>query len=182
MAASGSGRGAETVYRNRDGKRIEREEWVDLQQKKRKKRVSEYPEQELEWGGGLKQRNNTEEEKAEISRIAAQPFARFEPDEKYMKELKARQDWNDPMRKFEEQEVTAPTLQGKAAADAQPRAVERPKCPHPPWQNRYEILPGYRWDGKVRGNGFEKEYFHTKNTREFERADAWRREMANDDN
>lgn len=32
--------------------------------------------QELEWGGGLKQRDNREEEMEEITRIAAQPFAR----------------------------------------------------------------------------------------------------------
>ena len=37
---------AQTVYRNRDGRRIDREEWVELQQKKRKKRASDYPEQE----------------------------------------------------------------------------------------------------------------------------------------
>lgn len=28
-----------------------------------------------------------------------------------------------------------------------------------------DIKPGYRWDGKVRGNGHEQEYFHTKNQR-----------------
>ena len=43
--------------------------------------------QELEWGGGLKQRDNSEAAKEEFKRIAAQPFARYEPDEKYMKEL-----------------------------------------------------------------------------------------------
>eukprot|EP00438_Fugacium_kawagutii_P021017 Skav228382 [mRNA] locus=scaffold1981:355274:358611:+ [translate_table: standard] len=153
MAASG--KDAQTVYRNREGRRIDREEWVELQQKKKKKRASDYPEQELEWGGGLKQRDNNEAEKEELSRIAAQPFARFEPDEKYMKELmKAKQDWNDPMRRFEEDQavqVTAPGLQ-------KTKAIERPKCPHPPWQNRYAT-----W-------------------LEFERADAWRREMAHDDN
>ncbi|CAL1171879.1 unnamed protein product [Cladocopium goreaui] len=173
MAASG--KDAPTVYRNREGRRIDREEWVELQQKKKKKRAADYPEQELEWGGGLKQRDNSEAAKEEFKRIAAQPFARYEPDEKYMKELKAKQDWNDPMRKFEEDQVTAPGLQ-------KTKAVERPKCPHPPWQNRYEIKPGYRWDGKVRGNGFEQDYFHTKNQREFERAEAWRRETAHDQN
>merc|ERR1740138_1065114 len=65
-----TGKGAETVYRNRQGQRVNREEWVEQQGKKRKKRLSEYPEQELEWGGGLKQRNNREAEKAEVERIA----------------------------------------------------------------------------------------------------------------
>lgn len=46
------GRGAQTVYRNREGKRIEREEWVELQQKKKKKRVADYPEQDGAEGMG----------------------------------------------------------------------------------------------------------------------------------
>lgn len=43
--------------------------------------------EELEWFGGLQQRDNSEAEKEEQSRIDAQPFARFEPDKVYMKEL-----------------------------------------------------------------------------------------------
>eukprot|EP00931_Biecheleriopsis_adriatica_P017352 TRINITY_DN1247_c0_g1_i1.p1 TRINITY_DN1247_c0_g1~~TRINITY_DN1247_c0_g1_i1.p1 ORF type:complete len:629 (-),score=156.45 TRINITY_DN1247_c0_g1_i1:47-1933(-) len=180
-----TGKGAATVYRNRDGKRIEREEWVEQQKKKKKKRAADYPEQELEWGGGLKQRDNQEAEKEELSRIAAQPFARFAPDEKYMQELRAKQDWNDPMRKFEEEQDTAPSLQNGGSAPSEgekPQAVQKPKCPHAPWPNRYDIKPGYRWDGKVRGNGFEKKWFQTRNQREFDKADRWRKEMAYDDN
>ena len=45
MAASG--KDAPTVYRNREGRRIDREEWVELQQKKKKKRAADYPEQDL---------------------------------------------------------------------------------------------------------------------------------------
>lgn len=44
MAASG--KDAQTVYRNREGRRIDREEWVELQQKKKKKRAADYPEQD----------------------------------------------------------------------------------------------------------------------------------------
>ena len=44
MAASG--KDAQTVYRNREGRRIDREEWVEQQQKKKKKRAADYPEQD----------------------------------------------------------------------------------------------------------------------------------------
>mmetsp|Transcript_46268 Transcript_46268/g.83380 ORF Transcript_46268/g.83380 Transcript_46268/m.83380 type:complete len:524 (+) Transcript_46268:3-1574(+) len=171
-----TGKGATTVYRNREGKRIEREAWVEQQQKKKKKKASDYPEQELEWGGGLKQRDKNEAEAEELSRIAAQPFARFEPDQKYMEELKAKQDWNDPMRKQEETEETAPELRkDNVAASEGPK--KRPQCPHQPWPNRYGIKPGYRWDGKVRGNGYERKWLEAKSGAARKQNERWQYEM-----
>lgn len=161
---SETGRNAATVYRNRDGQRIDREQWVEQQQKKKRKRPSDYPEQELEWGGGIKQKSSQEAEMAEVERIAAQPFARYEPDEKYMEELKERQDWNDPMRNF-------PEDKGGAAAK------KKPKCPHAPWQNRFNIAPGYRWDGKVRGTDYERRWLENKNQREFDKQEAYKYDM-----
>merc|ERR1712014_442123 len=77
-----TGKNAETVYRSRGGgTMISREQWAEEQTKKKKKRLSEYPEQELEWGGGIKQKLNKEQEMEELTRIAAQPFARYEPDQ-----------------------------------------------------------------------------------------------------
>ena len=32
-------------------------------------------------------------------------------------------------------------------------------------QNRYNVRPGYRWDGVDRGNGFEKRYFRSLNAK-----------------
>lgn len=169
--AEETGRGAETVYRTRDGVKVSREEWVESQQKKRKKKASEYPEQELEWGGGVKQGFNKEAEMAEIERIAAQPFARFEPDEKYLEELKQRQDWNDPMRKHEADKQEVKEIEEQRSAKA------RPKCPHAPWPNRFNIAPGYRWDGKVRGTEYERKWLEAQNHREFKQRERWKWEM-----
>lgn len=166
-----TGKNSATVYRSRDlTSKITREEWAQDQQKKKKKKLSEYPEQELEWGGGLKQSQTKDEEMEELSRIAAQPFARYEPDQKYMEELKEKQDWNDPMRKH------ADDVGSGTAAPSTGAAMERkskPKCPHPPWLNRFGIPPGYRWDGKVRSNGYETRWLENKNHKEFKKKEAW---------
>mmetsp|Transcript_98345 Transcript_98345/g.278112 ORF Transcript_98345/g.278112 Transcript_98345/m.278112 type:complete len:314 (+) Transcript_98345:76-1017(+) len=170
-----TGRNAETVYRSRgDGSLISREAWAEEQTKKRKKRLSEYPEQELEWGGGLKQQYNKEQEMEELSRIAAQPFARYEPDEKYTEELKGRQDWHDPMKNQRDDDMDR-GLQGDKSGPREEQAIrKKPKCPHAPWLNRFGILPGYRWDGKIRGNNYEQKWLENKNHKEWQRQEAWK--------
>lgn len=166
-----TGKGADTVYRSRAGGKINREEWVEQQQKKRKKRLSEYPEQHLEWGGGLKQQSNAEEQKAESARVAAQPFARYEPEADAIQALQDRQAWHDPMSKFDADEA--------ASSSAAP-AVKKPKCPHPPWPNRFNIPPGYRWDGAVRGNGYEKRWLEAQNQRAFRKTEQYKAERLED--
>jgi len=168
-----TGRNALTVYRARGGdnagKMISREEFAEQSLKKKKKKMSEYPEQELEWGGGVKQKENAEEQKEELSRIAAQPFARYEPDEKYVKELQSKQNWADPIHRMAAEEEAE---KEKAEKEAAARKA-KPKCPHQPWMNRHNIPPGYRWDGKIRGTQFEAKYLENKNHAEFRKKEAW---------
>lgn len=165
MADSETGRGADTVYRSKAGKRITREEWVEQNQKTKKKKLSDYPEQELEWGGGLKQTENKEAEKEELARVVAEPFARFAPDARYEDELINKERHADPMRSFA-QDDEAHDSNEKRDVPREAPVEKKPLCPHRAPPNRFGILPGYRWDGKVRGNGYEAKYLKAKNDRE----------------
>lgn len=167
---SETGRNAETIHRSKTGAKVDRETWASEQVKQRRKK-DDHPEQELEWGGGVKQKFNAEEEKKELERIAAQPFARYQPDERFLAEQKDKHDWNDPMRKMQEDEGADHQAMGSAAIAAKQK---RPKCPFPAWANRFNIAPGYRWDGKVRTNGYEKKWLESKNSREFNKDQRWR--------
>jgi len=171
---SETGKGATTVYRSRQGGMVTREEWVEQQGKKRKKKMSEYPEQKIAWGGGLQQESNADDAKDEATRVAALPFARFEMEADAVTALQERQSWHDPMSKFDAEEE-----EKLASADAAP-AVKRPKCPHPAWPNRFGILPGYRWDGAVRGNTYEKRWLEAKNARALYKTEKYKWERLED--
>ncbi|KFM24635.1 putative serine/threonine-protein kinase GCN2 [Auxenochlorella protothecoides] len=79
MGEDASGRGAQTVYRDATGTRVTREEFVEGQQKARRK--AEYEEEgSLAWGGGLKQRQEAEERAQAMREEASKPFARSRDD------------------------------------------------------------------------------------------------------
>lgn len=54
--------------------------------------------------------------------------------------------WNDPMKRWENTSATG---------------LLSCKYDGPP--NRYNIRPGFRWDGVIRGNGFENRYLQEIN-------------------
>lgn len=102
----------------------------------------------MEWGKGLVQREEEAERKKREQDEKLKPMARYKDDEELNEELKERERWNDPAAMF---------LTGTKAAKKAARKYPLYQGNIPP--NRFNIRPGYRWDGVDRSNGFEKSYF-----------------------
>ncbi len=62
------------VYRDKEGKIVDKEAYIEG--KKKKKKVEYDAEANLEWGGGLKQRQDREAAQRAMAEEASKPFAR----------------------------------------------------------------------------------------------------------
>jgi len=144
-----NGRGAETIYRDATGRRVD----VALQRAEARKKMEAQEakkRKEKELGMGKVQQQQKDQRRKLLEEIKTVPFARTADDIAMNKELKAKERWNDPAAAFLSKHAdatvnTAPTFKGAAMP------------------NRFGILPGYRWDGVDRSNGFEKQYFMKQN-------------------
>ncbi|CAM9097344.1 unnamed protein product [Pylaiella littoralis] len=145
---SNSGQGAETVYRDKKGRKLDMlNEFMKSQDARAGKKVEEAKEQ-FAWGRGKVQKEEEKQWKEELENIAAEPFARTVDDTRLEEARKAEIRADDPM----------------AAYMAKKKVKERVKSGKPlkpeykgpqPKPNRFGIRPGYRWDGNDRGNGWE---------------------------
>ncbi|CAG8599647.1 15299_t:CDS:2 [Dentiscutata erythropus] len=140
MDPSRSGRGAQTVYRDKHGKKID-----IVAQRAEERRKIEEEEKHMKWGN--------EDQIVKEDELRHKPLAIYKDDKELNEEQKAQERWDDPAalfltKKRKKKESSRPKYQGP-----------------PPPPNRFNIPPGYRWDGIDRSNGFEKAYFEKLNTR-----------------
>lgn len=70
--------------------------------------------------------------------------------------------WDDPARRWQSTSSKHPL-----------------QCPFQGYANRFNIKPGYRWDGVIRGNGFENTYLQQINLKKAEESREHREYMKN---
>ncbi|XP_076812232.1 uncharacterized protein LOC143459129 isoform X1 [Clavelina lepadiformis] len=143
-----------TVYRERgSGKKRdlnkERKE-NEEEAEKRKRKEEQYDK----WGKGLKQSAMKADAIADTLHESNKSFTRYNDDEDLEAMRKAAIRDGDPMAAY--------MARKKQKEKEKGASKEYPKYKGPaPAPNRFKIMPGYRWDGVDRSNGFEKKYFQT---------------------
>ncbi|CAF0857250.1 unnamed protein product [Didymodactylos carnosus] len=102
-----------------------------------------------QWGRGLAQVKEHEDTVKDFLEQSEKPLARYRDDKDLESMLKEREREDDPMLKF---------LSNKKEGTRPGEIKQRYKGPDPQ-KNRFDIWPGYRWDGVDRSNGHEKKLF-----------------------
>jgi len=138
------GKDEATVYRDKRGRRL-----AGLEQFLRQQdgKYTSTEEDGMEWGKGKVQLQQQADEQKRLEEEAKKPFARSKDDPELDAHYRDIERWGDPMA----------DLVRKKSKDSKPTY----KGPAPP-PNRFNISPGYRWDGTDRSNGFEKLYFQNE--------------------
>lgn len=160
-----SGRDAEIVIRDRRGRNKGFEQ--DVEGDRRKAEVEEARKKEYDrWGKGLKQIEDLERRYEEHMHEANKPLARMADDQDLQDHLRNQERLDDPMLEY---------MRKKKDDENKKKGVEeKPKYLGQFPDNRFNIRPGYRWDGVDRSNGYEKKYFGMINSKKSLEEEAYR--------
>ncbi|XP_046687547.1 BUD13 homolog [Homalodisca vitripennis] len=121
-------------------------------------------EKYYKWGKGLKQVEDAAERAAETLKEMSKPLARYVNDTDLDNFLKAQEREGDPMLDYIK----------RKQSEATPLAGVKPIYQGSFNPNRFGIRPGHRWDGVVRSNGYEKEWFSHQNARKAKAEEAYK--------
>lgn len=153
-----SGKNAKTVFRDRGTGKIRdlEKELEQKQEEEEKKAIKEAEKKAVydRWSKGVVQRDEQLQKIEDDLHEMSKPLARYENDSDLDKLLRDRERDDDPMLK----EIRKQRLENEKATN--PNYVEYPKYRGPPPPpNRFNIQPGYRWDGVNRSNGYEAKFY-----------------------
>ncbi|XP_071219022.1 LOW QUALITY PROTEIN: BUD13 homolog [Salvelinus alpinus] len=144
-------RNAETVFRDKSGKRRD----IETEREEQRRMAGEKAEKDLkyaQWGKGVAQGQMQQQNVEDALRESQKPLARSCNDQDLDRMLREQEREGDPMLAM---------MRRKKDRDNKLRGLkEKPryKGPAPP-PNRFDIPPGYRWDGVDRSNGFEQKRY-----------------------
>jgi len=137
-----SGRNAETKVRGR----LAEKERKEAEEKAKKEVPDEVKDKYKTWNKGVSQVEAAARKVEDDLHEMKKSFARGVEDEDRERLLKEQEHADDPMLQYMRKK--------KAKLEGKKRKYPVYMGPQPP-PNRFKILPGYRWDGVDRSNGFE---------------------------
>ena len=175
--ASDMGVNAETVYRDRRGKKLDMLNEFMRQQAVREGKEVKIAKAQYAWGKGSVQKDEAEARRKELEEIANEPFARTAEDPRLEAMRKEVIRDGDPMAEFfrKKREESA-CSENSAVGRVKKRKPEYKGPAGPP--NRFEIRPGYRWDGIDRGSAFEVKLLTRANDRAALKEDEYKWSVA----
>ncbi|XP_061557677.1 BUD13 homolog [Phycodurus eques] len=142
-------RHAQTVFRDKSGKKRDLESEREEQKRKAGEKAAK-DEKYAQWGKGLAQGQMQQQRLEDAVHEAQKPLARNYNDEDLDRMLREQEREGDPMAAMLRRKKERKTHGVK----------EKPQYRGPlPPPNRFNILPGYRWDGVNRSNGFEQKRY-----------------------
>ncbi|XP_041030476.1 BUD13 homolog isoform X3 [Carcharodon carcharias] len=145
-------RNATTVFRDKSGKKRDLDQ-ERIEHKKKEEEKAAKQEKYAQWGKGVAQEEQQRKNVIDALHEMQKPLARHIDDEDLDRFLREKERDGDPMagliRKKKEKEA-----KNKNAFAEKPMY----SGPAPP-PNRFNLYPGYRWDGVDRSNGFEQKRY-----------------------
>lgn len=147
-SAEGMGKDAETVYRDTGGARVDMGARLTERKRKRDEERAEAERRKKEMNMGLVQKLDMEEKKRKLDKAASSSLSTYADDSELNAQQRTRELEDDPMLSFK-------PGKSKKYVSRTGRKLYRGAYP----ENRFNIAPGYRWDGVDRSNGFERAYF-----------------------
>ncbi|KAI0875962.1 Pre-mRNA-splicing factor of RES complex-domain-containing protein [Hypoxylon argillaceum] len=150
---------AETIYRDATGRRVD----VSMKRAELRREADEAARKredaELALRGDV-QVADARRRRAALDDAKVMAVARHADDADMNADMRAQVRWGDTMAAFVKPKDDGGGGSGRRVVKGRP-VYQGAWAP-----NRYQIPPGYRWDGVVRGNGFEAERFKALNRRE----------------
>ena len=164
-----SGKSAKTVFRDSKTGKIRNIEEEDRIKDEKTKQDNEMMEKYKKWNKGVKQHEQQQQNLESDLYEMTKPLARYEDDADLDKLLREKEREDDPML-LSIKKKKAKNLEKISGVSLRPTY----NGPTPPPLNRFNIMPGYRWDGVDRSNGFEKRHFESINNRQANIEEAYK--------